>query len=170
MKLFSILVLVVAASAFMRSQANNNNSNQKMNSKQEATAMRKHATTTFTLDSWDEKNYDEKEGAPRLARVTSTKSYKGDIEGQGKLEYLMTYLPDGTAAYIGFERITGTIDGRSGSFVLQHTGKFENGEARTILSIVSNSGTGDLHGISGEGAFNVRHDPPYTMTLDYNLD
>lgn len=132
--------------------------------------MHKHATATFTLDSWDEKAYDEKQGAPKLSRVSSTKSYQGDVEGHSKLEYLMMYRPDGTAAFVGLERITGSIDGRSGSFVLQHTGVFEAGTAKTILSILPGSGTEDLRGISGEGAFNVRHDPPYTMTLDYNLD
>jgi Protein of unknown function (DUF3224) len=163
-------LLVIATSAFARSHAKNDSSNQIIPVKQETTSMRKHATTTFTLDSWDEKSYDEKEGAPRLSRVSSTKSYKGDIEGQSKLEYLMMYRPDGTATFIGLERVTGSVGGRSGSFVLQHTGTFEGGAAKTILSILPNSGTGDLRNISGEGAFNVQHDPPYTMTLDYNFD
>ena len=59
--------------------------------------MHKHATATFGLESWDEKAYDEKEGMSKLSRVSSTKSYKGDIEGEGKLEYLMMYRADGTA-------------------------------------------------------------------------
>ena len=132
--------------------------------------MRKHATATFSLDSWDEKTYDEKEGAPRLARVSSIKSYQGDIQGQGNLECLITYRSGGAAIFVGMERVTGSVGGRSGSFVLQHIGTFEDGMAKTTLFILPGYATGDLSSISGEGAFNVRHEPPYTMTLDYSLD
>src|SRR5258706_14111866 len=57
----------------------------------ETTSMRKQASATFTLKSWDEKTYNEMEGAPKLTRVSAAKSYQGDIEGEGKLEYLMMY-------------------------------------------------------------------------------
>ena len=170
MRFISILVLAATASIAALTLAKKNHSAQKPQINKEATIVHKHATATFGLDSWDEKAFNEIDGAPKLTRVTSTKSYQGDIEGQGKLEYLMMYRPDGTATFVGLERITGTIGGRSGSFVLQHSGVFESGEAKTILSILPGSGTGDLSNISGQGAFNVRHDPPYTMTLDYNLD
>jgi Protein of unknown function (DUF3224) len=132
--------------------------------------MHKHATATFGLESWDEKAYNEKEGAPKLARVSSTKSYKGDIVGEGKLEYLMMYRADGTASFVGLERVTGSVGGRSGSFVLQHSGAFEGGIARVVLSVVRGSGTGDLQGLTGEGGFSVGHQPPFTMTLDYEFE
>jgi hypothetical protein len=132
--------------------------------------MRKQATATFTLKSWDEKSYDETEGAPKLTRVSATKSYKGDIEGEGKLEYLMMYRTDGSASFIGLERVTGSVDGRAASFVLQHTGNFEGGVAKVTLSVVPGSGTGDLRGMSGEGAFDAGHQEPYAMTLDYAFD
>jgi hypothetical protein len=132
--------------------------------------MHKHATATFGLESWDEKAYDEKEGTPKLSRVSSTKSYKGEIEGEGKLEYLMMYRADGTASFIGLERVTGSVGGRSGSFVLQHSGTFEGGVAKAILTVVAGSGTGDLLGMKGEGGFSVGHQPPFTMTLDYDFE
>ena len=132
--------------------------------------MHKHATATFGLESWDEKAYNEAEGAPKLSRVSSTKSYKGDIEGEGKLEYLMMYRADGTASFIGLERVTGSVGGRSGSFVLQHGGTFEGGVAKAMLSVVQGSGTGDLRGMTGQGGFSVGHQPPFTMTLDYDFE
>jgi hypothetical protein len=132
--------------------------------------MHRHATATFGLESWDEKAYDEKEGTPKLSRVSSTKSYKGEIEGEGKLEYLMMYRADGTASFIGLERVTGSVGGRSGSFVLQHSGTFEGGVAKAILTVVAGSGTGDLLGMKGEGGFSVGHQPPFTMTLDYDFE
>jgi hypothetical protein len=138
--------------------------------RQEATTMHKHATATFGLESWDEKAYDEKEGTPKLSRISSTKSYKGDIVGGGKLEYLMMYRADGTASFVGLERVTGSVGGRSGSFVLQHSGTFEGGVAKVMLSVVRDSGTGDLRGLTGEGGFNVGHQPPFAMTLDYEFE
>ncbi len=132
--------------------------------------MRKQAKVTFTIKSWDEKTFDEMEGAPKLTRARVTKSYQGDIEGEGKLEYLMMYRTAASASFMGLERVTGSVAGRSGSFVLQHSGDFEDGVAKVILSVVPGSGTGDLHGMRGEGGFNAGHEPPYAMTLDYGFE
>jgi len=132
--------------------------------------MRKQANATFALKSWDEKTYNEIEGAPKLTRVSATKSYQGDIEGEGNLEYLMMYSTADSDSFIGLERVTGTIGGRSGSFVLQHNGTFEGGVAKVILSVVPGSGTGGLRGMRGEGGFSAGHQPPYAMTLDYSFE
>ncbi len=132
--------------------------------------MRKQTKATFTLKSWEEKNYDEIGGTPKLTRVSATKSYKGDIEGEGNLEYLMMYRTAGSASFIGLERVTGSVGGRSGSFVLEHRGTFEGGVAKVTLSVVPGSGTGDLRDMSGEGGFDAAHEPPYAMTLDYAFE
>jgi hypothetical protein len=143
---------------------------QKTQVARETTSMRKQAKVTFGIKSWDEKTYNEIEGAPKLTRVSATKSYQGAREGDGKLEYLMMYRTAGSASFMGLERVTGSIGGRSGSFVLQHTGTFEGGVAKVTLSVVPGSGTGDLRGLSGEGRFSVGHQPPYSMTLDYGFE
>ena len=132
--------------------------------------MRKQANATFTIKSWDEKAYEEKEGAPKLTRAGVTKEYKGDIEGEAKVEYLMMYRSAGSASFIGLERVTGSVGGRSGSFVLQHSGTFEEGIAKVTLSVVPGSGTGNLLGMSGEGGFSAGHQPPHAMTLDYSVE
>jgi len=131
--------------------------------------MTEPATATFTLKSWDEKPYDEMKGLPKLTRVSATKSYQGDITGEGKVEYLMMYRDDGSATFVGLERVVGSVAGHSGSFVLQHNGIFENGIAKVALSVVAGSGTEGLHGLQGEGEFAVGHEPPYKMTLDYEF-
>jgi len=131
--------------------------------------MSEHATAAFTLKSWDEKPYDERQGLPKLTRVSATKSYEGDIAGEGKLEYLMMYRDDGSARFVGLERVTGSIADRSGAFVFQHMGNFENGIAKVALSIVPGSGTEGLHQLQGEGEFAVGHQPPFKMTLDYDF-
>ena len=131
--------------------------------------MGEHAAVTFMLKSWDEKPYDETAGMPRLSRVGATKSYEGDIAGEGRVEYLMMYRGDGSATFIGLERVVGSVGGRSGSFVFQHSGTFATGVAKVDVSVVSGSGTEGLDGLQGEGAFAVGHEPPYKMTLDYDV-
>ena len=132
--------------------------------------MREQAKATFGITSWDEKPYSDIEGSPKLTRASVTKSYQGDILGDGQVEYLMMYRSAGSASFTGLERVTGSIGGRAGSFVLQHTGTFEDGVAKVTLSVVPGSGAGDLGGMIGEGEFSVGHQPPYAMTLDYQFE
>jgi hypothetical protein len=132
--------------------------------------MSKHATATFQVTAWDEKPYDEIEEGPKLTRATITKSFSGDIEGEGKLEYLMVHRDDGSASFIGLERVVGRLGDRSGSFVLQHTGTFEDGTAKATWLVVPGSGAGQLRGLRGEGGFASAHAESYSMTLDYDLE
>jgi len=132
--------------------------------------MRKQAKATFGIKSWDEKTYNEIDEGPKLTRASVTKSYQGDVDGEGKLEYLMMYRTAGSASFMGLERLTGAVSVRSGSFVFQHSGTLEEGVARLFLSWVPASGTGDLRGMRGEGEFTVGHQPPYAMTLDYGFE
>ena len=132
--------------------------------------MKTHAKGTFELKAWDEKPFNEMNGMPKLTRASVIKSYQGDITGEGKLEYLMMYRDDGSASFVGLERVVGSVGGRSGSFVLQHSGTFKEGVATVTLVVVPGSGTGDLRGMRGEGGFSVGHQPPYAMTLDYDFE
>ncbi len=132
--------------------------------------MSRRAQATFQITSWDEKPIDESEGMPKLTRATVTKSFSGDIEGEGRLEYLMMYRADGSASFVGLERLVGRLGGRSGSFVLQHTGTFEGGAARATWVVVPGSGTGDLRGLRGDGGFAFAHAERYSMRLDYDVE
>lgn len=132
--------------------------------------MTTHATATFKVKSWDEKPYDEMDGGPKLTRASITKSFTGDIEGEGALEYLMMYRDDGTASFIGLERITGRVGDRAGSFVLQHTGTSDGSTAAASWTVVPGSGTGDLRGLRGAGGFASGHAESYPMTLDCDFE
>ena len=132
--------------------------------------MRTRATGTFEVKTWDEKPYDESGGGAKLTRARVTKSFHGDIEGEGTLEYLMAYREDGSASFVGLERVVGQVGGRSGSFVLQHGGTFEGGMAKATWFVVRGSGTGDLRGLRGEGGFAAAHQQHYPMTLDYHIE
>src|SRR5258705_11426512 len=105
-----------------------------------------HAKATFAVNAWDEKPYNEMKGVPKLTRASVTKSYQGDITGEGKVEYLMMYRDDGSASFTALERVVGSVGGRSGSFVLLHSGTFKDGIATVTMLVVPGSGTVDLEG------------------------
>jgi hypothetical protein len=132
--------------------------------------MSKRAAATFRVDSWDERPYDEIDEAPRLTRVSVTKTFRGEIEGKATLEYLMMHREDGSASFIGLERVVGRIADRSGTFVLQHSGTFEGGMAKATWFVVPGSGTGDLRGLRGEGGFASAHAEEYPITFDYDIE
>ena len=128
------------------------------------------ANARFAITGWDEKAYSEGEGLPKLTRASVTKMLTGDIEGDGQVEYLMAYRPDGSATFVGLERVTASIGGKRGTFVLQRTGVFENGEARESYSVVAGSGTGDLRGLRGEGSTAVGHGMEHPFTLAWEIE
>ncbi|HEX2611353.1 MAG TPA: DUF3224 domain-containing protein, partial [Gemmatimonadales bacterium] len=103
--------------------------------------MKRTANARFTIKGWDEKPYSEVQGLPKLTRATVSKTFSGDIEGESQVHYLMMYRSDGSASFVGLERVVGRLNGKSGSFVLQRTGTFEGGQARESYFVVSGSGT-----------------------------
>ncbi len=125
---------------------------------------------SFTMKSWEEKTYLELEGGGKLTRVTMNRSFEGDVDGEGTVDYLMVYSPDGNASFVGLERVVGRVGGRSGSFVLEHHGTFEGGVVKNTWSVVPGSGTGDLRGIRGDGGFASGHQERYPMTLEYSFE
>jgi hypothetical protein len=131
--------------------------------------MRQTASARFAIKSWDEKPYSEGENLPKLTRASVTKTYTGDIVGEGQVEYLMMYRGDGSAAFVGLERVVGRIAERNGSFVLQRTGVFEGGQAKESYSVIPGSGSGELQGLGGDGTTALGHGTDYPFTLHYEL-
>ena len=131
--------------------------------------MKKVANARFAIESWDEKPYSESQGQPRLTRASVTKTYSGDIEGEGQVEYLMMYRSDGSATFVGLERVAGRISGKTGTFVLQRAGIFESGQAKESYSVIPGSATGDLQGLLGDGSSAVGHGMEHPCTLSYEL-
>jgi len=127
------------------------------------------ANARFAIKNWDEKPYSEGQGLPKLTRASVTKTFTGDIEGESHLEYLMMYRSDGSATFVGLERVVGQIGDKKGSFVLQRTGVFEGGQAKETYTVVGGSATGDLSGLRGEGRSSVGHGMEHPFALDYEL-
>ena len=131
--------------------------------------MKQTANARFAIKAWDEKPYREGADQPKLTKATVTKAYSGDIDGEGHVEYLMVYRGDGTATYVGIEQITGSLGGKTGSFVLERTGVFEDGQAKESYSVIPGSGTGALKGLLGEGTSSVGHGMEHPFVLSYEL-
>lgn len=129
--------------------------------------MKQTATAAFAITAWDEKPYREGPDQPKLTKATVTKTYTGDIEGEGHVEYLMVYRADGSATFVGIERVAGTLGGKAGSFVLQRLGVFEDGQAKESYSVIAGSGTGALRGLRGEGTSSVGHGMEHPFVLQY---
>jgi uncharacterized protein DUF3224 len=131
--------------------------------------MKNVANSRFAIKKWEEKPYGEGQDLPKLTRATVTKAFTGDIAGDGHVEYLMMYRSDGSATFVGLERVVGQLAGKKGSFVLQRAGAFENGVAKESYSVVPGSGTGELQGLRGEGTSAVGHGLEHPLTLNYEL-
>ena len=131
--------------------------------------MKNVANCRFSIKSWDEKPYSEGQDLPKLTRAVVTKTFIGDIVGEGQVEYLMMYRGDGSATFVGIERVVGNVAGKAGSFVLQRTGVFENGVAKESYVVIAGSGTGELLGLRGEGTSAVGHGTEHPLTLNFEL-
>jgi hypothetical protein len=81
----------------------------------------------------------------------------------------MMYRDDGSAAFVGIERVVGRLLGKSGTFVLQRVGVFESGLAKESYSVLPDSATGELSGLRGEGSSAVGHGTEYPFILRYEL-
>lgn len=127
------------------------------------------ANARFAIKSWNETPVSEGQGLPRITRATVMRTFTGDIDGEGHVEYLMMYRPDGTATVVGLERITGRLAGKRGSFVLQRTGVYEGGRATESYLVVPDSGTGELHGLAGRGTSSVGHGSEHPFVLEYEF-
>ena len=132
--------------------------------------MATEATGTFKLEGWDEKAYEERDGGRKLTEAHVKQTFSGDIEGEGEVRWLMAYRPDETADYIGLQRITGSLGGRSGSFVLQTYGTFDGKVAAGAWEVLKGSGTGELEGLSGSGSFKAPMGEPPEVTLTTSCD
>jgi hypothetical protein len=104
-----------------------------------------------------------------LGRMSLAKQIEGDLTGTSTGEMLTALTPvKGSAGYVAIERVTGTLHGRAGSFVLQHTGTMDNGAQQLSITIVPDSGTGALAGISGTFRLRIEAGQHY-YELEYSL-
>ena len=128
-----------------------------------------HVTGTFDVKLTPQAADDKAEGAA-LGRMSIEKTYHGDLEATAKGEMLTAGSSvKESGVYVAVERITGTLQGRNGTFALYHSGVMTRGTPQLSISVVPDSGTGQLAGISGTMTINIV-DGKHLYEFDYTLD
>ncbi len=126
--------------------------------------MTAHATGTFEV-----KLAPQTTDAPTLGRLSIDKQFHGDLEGTSKGEMLAVQGGvQGSAGYVAMERVTATLAGRSGTFALQHSGTMDRGAPSLVITVVPDSGTDGLAGISGTMKI-VIEGGKHSYEFDYTL-
>jgi Protein of unknown function (DUF3224) len=108
-----------------------------------------HANGTFEVKMMPQA--DENISDPTIGRMSLDKQFQGDLDATSKGQMLAVRGDvAGSAGYVAMERVTGTLQGRTGTFALQHTGIMTRGTPEMSVTVVPDSGTGELTGIAGK--------------------
>ena len=112
---------------------------------------------------------DDKAADAMLGRMSINKQFHGDLEATSRGEMLSAGTSvKGSAGYVAIERVSGKLGGRSGTFVLQHSGTMMRGEPQLSVTVVPDSGTGELTGLAGTMKINIdggKHSYEFEYTL-----
>lgn len=129
----------------------------------------------FTTMSWEEPQPGEDEKGPRVVHVHTTTSFEGVITGTSDAHYVLFYGGGaegwGNGHYHGYEQVSGTVAGRSGTFVLAHDGGFSGTTVKATWTVVPGSATDGLTGLRGHGGFTTGQSEggtPYTLVHDFD--
>ena len=105
-----------------------------------------------------------------FARLFLDKHFHGDLDGPSRGQMMAARTAtEGSAGYVALEQFTGTLAGRSGSFILQHSGRMRKGEATMVVTVVPDSGTDQLGGLAGTMTIIIeggKHSYDFEFTLE----
>jgi hypothetical protein len=126
------------------------------------------AQGTFEVQLERQPPFDAADGVS-LGRTTLRKQFSGDLTGTAQGEMLSAGSEvRGSAGYVAIERVQGTLQGRTGSFVLQHDGSMNRGQAELSVRVVPDTGSGELQGL--RGSFNIEiREGKHLYSFDYEL-
>jgi Protein of unknown function (DUF3224) len=127
-----------------------------------------HASGVFEVKMTPQSPDDKATGAT-VFRFSLDKRFRGDLEGTSKGEMLAvnTAVP-GSAGYVAMELVTGTLNRRAGTFALQHTGTMNRGNPQLSVTVVPDSGTGELVGLTGKMEIIIA-DGKHSYEFEYTL-
>ena len=128
---------------------------------------RTRANAVITVHKYEPAVYEEPAGGPVLTQIHVEESFSGDISGDGVVEFLQAGRVDGSASFVGIERVTGTLGGREGTFLLQDAGTVAGAVVSGDWFVIPGSGTGGLVGLRGEGGFRADLGESAQVHLDY---
>ncbi len=109
-------------------------------------------------------------GNTALGRMTIDKQFHGDLEAvsQGQMLSVLTSTK-GSAGYVAMEIVNGTLGGRTGTFVLQHSATMDRGQPQLSVTVVPDSGTGELRGINGSMQIRIEPGGKHFYDFDYEI-
>lgn len=114
------------------------------------TQLKQTAKGTFTVEMKPQGDADVMNGVT-TGRMSLNKKFDGDLTANGSGVMLTAMTPvKGSAGYVAIERVIGTLNGKEGSFVFQHSGIMDRGTQQLSVTVVPGSGTGELTGIDGK--------------------
>jgi hypothetical protein len=126
-----------------------------------------HATGSFDVKISPPSPADPASGA---SRFSGEKQYHGDLEAGGRADMLASGDPKtGNAGIVGIEKVSGKLNGRTGSFVLQHSGRMTGGAQEYSVTVVPGSGTDELSGIAGNMKIRIEPGGKHFYDFDYTL-
>ena len=132
----------------------------------------KRAKGTFEVKLNPQPAYNTSDGA-LLGRMSIDKQFHGDLNGTSKGEMLTAGSSvKSSAGYVAVERVTGTLNGKTGSFALQHSGTMNRGAPHLTINVVPDSGTGQLEGLTGTMTIDIaagKHSYLFEYTLDTGI-
>ena len=109
------------------------------------------------------------EAGTLLGRMSLVKEFTGGLQGTSRGEMLTALTGvEGSAGYVAIERVTGTLGGKKGSFVLQHNGQMKRGAQQLQITVVPDSGTEELKGIEGKMDIKIEG-AKHFYVLEYSL-
>jgi hypothetical protein len=128
-----------------------------------------HATGTFEVKLTPQKPDNKEAESSGVARMSIDKKFSGELEATSTGEMLaaMTALK-GSAGYVAIERVSGTLHGQNGTFFLQHSGTMTRGTPELSVTVVPDSGTGELVGLTGKLAIKIEAGK-HSYEFDYTL-
>jgi hypothetical protein len=130
-------------------------------------AGRTRANAVITVHKYEPSAYDEPSDGPALTRIHVEESFSGDIAGDGVVEFLQAACADGSASFVGIERVTGELGRRRGTFLLQDSGTVQDNIVSGDWFVIPGSGTRELTGLRGEGGFRANLGEGAQVHLDY---
>jgi uncharacterized protein DUF3224 len=130
--------------------------------------MTMHASGTFDVKLSPQSSEEDADGTG-LGRLSIDKQFHGDLEATSKGEMLSAGTSvKGSAGYVAIEQVRGTLQGRTGTFILQHSGTMTRGAPQLMITVVPDSGTGGLEEISGTMTINIVNGKHF-YEFDYTL-
>jgi hypothetical protein len=163
--------IALAACFFLSFYALGQTKSPDQNPAQEKTGMTQHASGPFDVKLTPQKADSEVAQSANFGRMTADKQYHGDLDATSKGEMIAAQTEvKGSAGYVAMERVTGTLKGHKGSFVLQHSGTMTRGLPTLSVTVVPDSGTGELKGISGKMNIIIAPDGKHSYEFDYTIE